>query len=256
LAQVAHSVIGVEYAAPTVRSATANFGRGNLTYLQGDARCLPLQSDCLDLVVSFETIEHFDRQAEFVAEARRVLRSDGCFIVSTPDRDVYSAPGMPPNPFHVREMSRDEFLTLLQTQFREVAILRQRPMIGSALVPERTSSVPPVVFERLGDTQFAASSTLPHAPYLVAIASDRPLPAFPASLYVARSDLDTDTLALMERTAELADLCGRAARNQAEAEARIARLARDLDVAQSSLRGFLAAYLPRLRRHLLGLWRR
>ena len=59
LAQIARSVVGVEYSAPTVRSAGANFPRENLHFLQGDARSLPLADDCVDLAVSFETIEHF-----------------------------------------------------------------------------------------------------------------------------------------------------------------------------------------------------
>ena len=57
-------------------------------------------------VVSFETIEHFDRQDDFLREVRRVLRPDGSFIVSTPDRDVYSPAGSPANPFHVHELNR------------------------------------------------------------------------------------------------------------------------------------------------------
>jgi SAM-dependent methyltransferase len=270
LAQVARSVIGAEFAASTVRSATANFPRENLTYLQADARCLPLPPDCVDLVVSFETIEHFDRQEEFVAEVRRVLRPGGCFIVSTPDREIYSAPGMAPNPFHVRELSRAEFVALLHQQFPEVTMLVQRTMIGSVLIPEHSVPVPPLVFDRPDTMQFQAGETLPRAPYLVAIASDRPLPAFPASLYIERSDLDTEALALAERTAdltacaanladrtvELAEVHIRMGRDRAQAEARITRLASDLAVAQSSLRGFLQVYLPRLRRHLLGLWRR
>ena len=38
LAQVARSVVGVDYSRPTVRSATANFPRPNLRFLQADAR--------------------------------------------------------------------------------------------------------------------------------------------------------------------------------------------------------------------------
>jgi ubiquinone/menaquinone biosynthesis C-methylase UbiE len=61
LAQVARSVIGIEYCAATVRSSARNFPRGNLHFLQGDARRLSLADASVDVVVSFETIEHFDR---------------------------------------------------------------------------------------------------------------------------------------------------------------------------------------------------
>ncbi|MEI6540844.1 MAG: class I SAM-dependent methyltransferase, partial [Planctomycetota bacterium] len=97
LAQVARSVIGVEYSEPTVRSAAANFQRSNLRYVQGDARALPLADASVDAIVSFETIEHFDGQESFVAELHRVLRPDSHVIISTPDRDIYSSSSAPPN---------------------------------------------------------------------------------------------------------------------------------------------------------------
>src|ERR1700722_16221416 len=113
LAQVARSVVGVEYSEATVRGAGGNFQRTNLGFLRADARALPLSDGCVDSVVSFETIEHFDRQDDFLREVRRVLRPDGTFIVSTPDRDVYSPAGTAANPYHVHELSRIEFDTLL-----------------------------------------------------------------------------------------------------------------------------------------------
>ncbi len=106
--------------------------------MRADARSLPLSEASFDVVTSFETIEHFDRQDIFLAEVRRVLRPDGCFIVSTPDRDVYSPPGAPANPFHVREFDRAEFLDLLHRHFRYVSLIRQRPMLVSGAVFRRS----------------------------------------------------------------------------------------------------------------------
>ncbi|HME22442.1 MAG TPA: methyltransferase domain-containing protein [Acetobacteraceae bacterium] len=194
LAQVARLVIGVEHSGPTVRTAAGNFPRPNLQFLQGDARALPLTDGCVDTVVSFETIEHFDRQHDFLREVRRVLRPDGSFIVSTPDRDIYSPAGTPVNPFHVRELSRSEFAALLRGAFRHVQIMWQRAMIGSALLADTGSAAPALVFDRRGDTHFEACIGLPRAPYLIAVASDRELPPLPPSLYIDRGDLDTELL--------------------------------------------------------------
>jgi SAM-dependent methyltransferase len=274
LAQVARKVIGLEYSAATTRSAAMNFPRGNLTFAQGDARLLPLRDAAVDVVVSFETIEHFDRQAAFVAEVRRVLRPDGCFIVSTPDRDIYSAPGMAPNPFHVQEMTQPEFVALLHGQFRNVTIIRQQPVIGSVLLPESLSTARLLVFDRRGPDRFAAAAELPRAPYLLAVASNRDLPMLPASLFIDRSDLDSDSLALVqrsaeldqltveleqrtvelaERTAELAAVQADSVSESAATHAQITFLTHELVVARSSLRGFLRSYWPHLRRHLFGL---
>ncbi len=200
LAQVARSVVGVEYSETTVRSAIANFARPNLRYVQGDARSLPLADASVDAAVSFETIEHFDGQEAFLSEIHRVLRPDGHLIVSTPDRDIYSPSSAPPNQYHVRELSRVEFVALLHRHFSHVALLLQRPLVGSALMPEAATSADPLVFDRRGSTHFEACVAIPRAPYIVAIAANRPIPPLPVSLFIERSDLDTVQIALAERT--------------------------------------------------------
>jgi SAM-dependent methyltransferase len=205
IAQTARSVIGVDCALTAVRSAARNFRRPNLGYAQADARAMPLPDACVDAVVSFETIEHFDRQEDFVAEMRRVLRPGGICIVSTPDREIYSGQNPGANPFHVKELSRPEFLALFQACFPLVSILRQRPVLGSAMLADGESSPPPLVYDRCGDNCFEAGDRLPRAPYLIAVASDRPLPALPASLYIDRSDLDTAAIALEGRTRALSE---------------------------------------------------
>lgn len=288
LAQVARTVVGLEYAPDTVRLAALNFVRPNLIFLQGDARALPLPDNCVDAAVSFETIEHFDRQEDFVAEIRRVLRPGGCFIVSTPDREIYSPPGAPPNPFHVREMSRDEFTALLRQRFEHVALLSQRPMVGSALLADFATAADPIVFERKGQSRFECRVGLPNAPYIVAVASDRPIQPLPFSLFIERSDLDTDAALVGElrarldnlnhaaeaarlssvqahqsaeaarATAEAARISAVEARTSAEAALTIARkqqeradgLAQELHDVRGSLRQFMRSYLPRLRRHI------
>src|SRR5580704_9918878 len=190
LAQVARQVVGVEYAGPTVHNAARNFPRANLCFVQADARSLPVGNASIDVVTSFETIEHFDRQEDFVAEARRVLRPDGCFIVSTPDRDIYTPPGAALNPFHVREFDRAEFLDLLHRHFRYVSLIRQRPMLTSAMMPEEPASVAPLIFERVEDQTFASDTALPGAPYLIAIASEMVPKLAPVSLFIERSEAD------------------------------------------------------------------
>ncbi|MBN8871662.1 MAG: class I SAM-dependent methyltransferase [Rhodospirillales bacterium] len=251
LSQVARSVVGIEYDPATVAAAQRQFARDGLRYAQGDARALPLPDACVDVVVSFETIEHFDRQEAFVAEIRRVLRPGGLVICSTPDRDVYSGPNTPPNGFHVRELTGEEFRALLAAAFPHIAMLRQRPLVGSALLADAGTPAPPLVFDRRGESHFEACQGLPRAPYLVAVASDAPLPPLPSSLYIERSNLDDDggrtadllrrvtlTETVVRETREvLADTQAALAATQArEAEAREA-----LDQAHAALRAQAAA---------------
>jgi SAM-dependent methyltransferase len=287
LAQVARTVVGVECSGPTVAAAAKNFPRPNLCFLQSDARALPLADGSIDIIVSFETIEHFDRQADFLHEVHRVLRPNGCLIVSTPDRDIYSPAGSAANLFHVHELSSGEFTALLRTAFRNVAIMRQRASIGSALLADTGSSAPPLVFDRRGDTHFEACIGIPRAPYLIAVASDGDLPPLPSSLYISRGDVDTDLISAMalarqvqetqgkltETTAQLAqttaqltqvtaqlthatanlqEVTQRAERERAEAEQRFAALQGSLRTLQGSLRTFLRGYVPLLRARMFG----
>lgn len=226
LAQVARQVFGLEASGPTVCNAAANFPRTNLWFVRGDARLLPIGSGSIDVVTSFETIEHFDRQEEFVAEVRRVLRPDGCFIVSTPDREIYSPPGTAPNPFHVHEFDRTEFLDLLHRHFRYVSLIKQRPMLVSGLIPEEPASVSPLIFERIAEQQFSSDSLLPKAPYLIAIASELPKLA-PVSLLIEPTEVDPARLADLQAELTRLRLSEAEARQTAETERRAAEAERE-----------------------------
>ena len=99
LAGVARQVVGVDIDDGSVRHAQRSYNLANLSFVQGDAHHLPLPDACCDVAVSFETLEHVRDQHQFLREIRRVLRHGGIFIVSTPDRLVYSAPGQKVIPF-------------------------------------------------------------------------------------------------------------------------------------------------------------
>src|SRR5262245_4583182 len=66
LAQTARSVVGVELSATSIMHAAAAYSAPNLRFVQGDARFIPLQDASVDIVVSFETIEHFHEHDTFL----------------------------------------------------------------------------------------------------------------------------------------------------------------------------------------------
>ena len=223
LAQVARSAVGVEIDEATVAAARAEFDRPNLRFELGDARALPLPDASVDVAVTFETLEHLAEQDVFLAELRRVLRPDGLLIVSTPDRDVYSPAGAPPNPYHVLELTQAEFEALLRRHFACFTVAAQRALIGSVILGGDTA--PARSYERRSETVIEGSGHLSRAPYLLAFASDAALPPLPNSVYVYRADLDTDPR--VRREAELGRIAAEealaAATARAEAaEARIA----------------------------------
>jgi len=215
LAQVARSAVGVEIAPEAVDHANNAYRANNLSFVVGDARSLPGPDATFDVVTSFETIEHFAEQRRFLSEIRRVLRPGGLLIVSTPDRDNYSPAESPANPFHVRELAREEFDALLRSYFAEVSVLLQRPMFGSVLFPNGASKAAPLCFERRGDGHFEGSDNLPRPQYVVAFASSNPIPALPPSVYI-----DTGRLGMLRPS---------------DAEAQLQLVRHDLALAQHEL---------------------
>jgi SAM-dependent methyltransferase len=189
LAEVARSAVGVEVSEQAAGHAAAQYRLPNLRFVQGDARKIPLADGSVDAVVSFETIEHFYEHDAFVAEVRRVLRPGGVFLISSPDRDIYSPPGSEANPYHKRELSRAEFAALLGGAFAHVRLLCQRPMLGSVLLSDDGAARPVVTFERRGAGFYERSDGISRSPYLVALASDAELPPLPDSIYVAESEI-------------------------------------------------------------------
>ncbi|MBU8544285.1 MULTISPECIES: methyltransferase domain-containing protein [Roseomonadaceae] len=197
LAGLARSVVGVEIDAASVDHAQAQYGSDRLRFLCGDAQALPLQDASIDLVVSFETLEHLPDQARFLAEVRRVLRPGGVFLVSTPERAVYSAAGSDPNPYHVLELTEAEFGALLARHFAARQVLRQRPVLGSVVAADDSASWRS--YERRSDEVIEATGGLARPHYLLGIASDGALPALASSAYLDRRRVHD----VMEATSQL-----------------------------------------------------
>jgi SAM-dependent methyltransferase len=120
----AASVDGFDIAADAVEAARSRFASDRVSFTVGDALRLPVADDAYDLYTSFETIEHLPDDESYLAEAVRVLRPDGTFLCSTPNR-LLMHPGAtlddkPLNPFHVREYGLEEFAERLHRYFARV----------------------------------------------------------------------------------------------------------------------------------------
>lgn len=134
LATRARSVIGVDVDEGAVRHAIHAYGRlKNVHFKRGDAVEIPLDNSSVDVVVSFETIEHHDSHREMLAEIRRVLRPHGLLILSSPNRDVYSRLSGQHNEFHVKELNFAELDAVLREQFDDVVYFGQRLAVGSSI---------------------------------------------------------------------------------------------------------------------------
>jgi len=181
LARVATRVVGVDVGSAAVAHAQARYQAANLAYVQGSVTALPLPDVSVDLIVSFETIEHLAAQREMLAEFRRVLAQDGLMLISSPNRPVYNEDGDVENEFHVRELDRAELKALLDAAFPVQAWHAQRVAAHSLLWREGATQGD-VHYDALTDSGPVARDA-PAAPMyflvLCAAAGVR-LPALPA----------------------------------------------------------------------------
>lgn len=203
IAQTARSVIGVEIDPAAVAHARTAYPGERLEFRQGDARAIPLDDASIDCVVSFETIEHFYDHAGFMAEIDRVLRPGGFLLISSPDRDIYSPSGGHVNVHHLNELTREEFQRTLSGKFANVALLAQRPIVGSVLVGNAPVGADPITFERRKGQRFEASEGIARPLYWVALASNTALPALPDSFFF--EDIGLDAVAEIPLLRERAD---------------------------------------------------
>ncbi|MEI7690672.1 MAG: glycosyltransferase [bacterium] len=117
----AKKVFGVDISEEAINYSKAKYPGVN--FLVGSATTIPLADSSVDIVVSFETIEHItaDDQKIFLEEIKRVLKNDGQLMMSTPNINVYPAG----NPFHLNELSPEEFMGILKKKFKSVDMYYQ-----------------------------------------------------------------------------------------------------------------------------------
>jgi ubiquinone/menaquinone biosynthesis C-methylase UbiE len=119
----ASQVFGVDISDSSCLHARKKYG---VDARVGSADQIPLPDNSVDVVVSFETIEHLPNPNRFLDECARVLARGGTLIISTPNKGIYGLDG-PANPHHCSEMTEEEFSTALHARFRRVRLHTQRP---------------------------------------------------------------------------------------------------------------------------------
>lgn len=125
LAKDAEFVFGADISEETIDHAQKKYHKDNLKFSVMSVDKIELEDNSIDVVVSFETIEHVDysTQEKMIAEFSRILKEDGILCISTPGTE--SPRHCAGNEFHVQECSYEEFRTLLLQKFKYVRIFGQ-----------------------------------------------------------------------------------------------------------------------------------
>lgn len=211
MASVAGKVIGLDISQDAIDRASKQYKEhSNLQYVVGDVSNLPFPDSSIDVVVSFETIEHIsvELQYKFLNEIQRVLVPDGYVIMSTPNKAIYSDLFNYHNPFHIHEFYKNEFVDFLHQSFCNVKIYDQFWEVASVIdISEEHKGLVPYV---------RTQEYCQDGKYYIAIAGNASLPEdklFQVSM--------NETSEYLQKTRRILDL-------QEEVEARNAHL-KELD---------------------------
>jgi len=140
LKEEASCVFGIDVDNVTIEKAKLKYKKDNLFFIQGSTSAIPLDDNSVDVVVSFETIEHHDEHEEMMEEIKRVLKPEGLTIISTPDKYYYSDFTGFNNEFHVKELYKEDFVNLIYKKFKNTQLLNQKYANGISLIQDEKTN--------------------------------------------------------------------------------------------------------------------
>jgi 2-polyprenyl-3-methyl-5-hydroxy-6-metoxy-1,4-benzoquinol methylase len=182
--QGAASVVGLDIDPSTIEWAKSAHREKNLSFCVSTDLGAGFPSHTFDLVTCFEMIEHVSERGQraAIASIARLLRKNGILLISTPNPAVTKLYGA--NPFHLRELTEQEFLTLLREHFQHIQLNYQFVHEGTLIGPKSQAAYTDARVESLRGT----AERSPAAAF-IAVCSNGRLPEIPVSDFVDNVDL-------------------------------------------------------------------
>ena len=162
-------VYGVDIDSSTIKKAVEKYDNKNIKFLTGSTSKIPLDDNLVDVVISFETIEHHDEHQLMIDEIKRVLKPDGIVIISTPDKSIYSDKRNYVNHFHVKELYYYEFRDLLEKNFKKINMYGQIYLGAISYIDKFETFKNSIVYSGNFD---GCQKSIGEAKYLIAIMHD------------------------------------------------------------------------------------
>jgi len=143
-------VVGGDISEEGMKYCSRYSAKEGLEFVRLDATKLPFSNSSFDVIVAFELIEHLKEYRDFLSECKRVLREEGSFICSTPNRHVTSPLfNKPLCRFHIKEFSPTELRSLVERYFTSVEVYGQRYLDRKSQFEWQMRSLGGYVLERL-----------------------------------------------------------------------------------------------------------
>ncbi|MGI8952806.1 MAG: class I SAM-dependent methyltransferase [Chitinophagaceae bacterium] len=138
IASNAKKVYGIDLEENVIAHAKQKYQDKKLEFLKGSIINIPLENNCIDVIICFETIEHVEQQNEAIKEFRRVLKEEGLLLISTPAKENYQKLNFD-NPFHLKELALEEFINICAKHFLHSKLYHQKYMEASFFYPDKTA---------------------------------------------------------------------------------------------------------------------
>jgi 2-polyprenyl-3-methyl-5-hydroxy-6-metoxy-1,4-benzoquinol methylase len=116
----AASVTGIDICPDAINYATKKHAPAGVNFVCTSGDATGLESNSLDAIVSFETIEHVPDDEKLLTEFARILKPGGLLICSTPNMWPLEIA-----PHHVRVYDRNSFAKILNRNFESIEMFNQ-----------------------------------------------------------------------------------------------------------------------------------
>ncbi|MCX7861686.1 MAG: class I SAM-dependent methyltransferase [Bacteroidales bacterium] len=136
LSNKAKYVYAIDINAEVIETNKKKYIKDNLEFVSANAESIPLQDKSIDVVISYETIEHLNNPQSFLSEVKRVLKDSGLLVISTPNKKMSEINNIQ-NPFHVKEFYREEFCNLISSYFKFQQLLYQFSNVNLIMPAEK-----------------------------------------------------------------------------------------------------------------------
>ena len=186
LANYANFVYGVDIDEDTVKLAIDKYKRKNLIFKTGSCTAIPLEDSSVDVVTSFETIEHHAEHDMMLKEIKRILKPNGLVLISSPDKKNYTDVPGHHNPYHIKELYYNEFQDLMRGYFKNCDFYLQKMMMGSVIIP---TTVREGYIGYSGDYSNINADTDFKGVYNLCIAGNGNIPALTVSTFIDQTVL-------------------------------------------------------------------
>jgi 2-polyprenyl-3-methyl-5-hydroxy-6-metoxy-1,4-benzoquinol methylase len=199
IAKTAKKVYGVDIDPSVVRNATVKYKADNLTFLDSDIRNIPFEQSTFDIIICFETIEHVENQDLVMTELKRVLKTEGVLIISTPEKKRYSDDRNFKNIYHVKEFYEREFKSFVNNHFKNSVFFHQYISYGSFIHYEDDVLVNEILTGNYNKVEkITKSSPL----YILAVCSDSYFPKLDSSIFNHQQLKDDLLMQLVSKSKE------------------------------------------------------